>query len=119
MASDAPVADLAAARREAEEALRLRANERVFGSMDHLCIVIERLLAATANLPEIPESSPPPSDAVREAAERLALLRMVAAEGCRDKPGSGVTCREAGVPPDEVCEVCRVIKYLSAQGGGR
>jgi hypothetical protein len=39
--------DLSSARRQAEEALALRANERVFGSMDHLCIVIERLLAAT------------------------------------------------------------------------
>lgn len=41
-------------------------------------------------------------------------LRMVAAEGCRDKPGSGVSCREAAVPPADVCEVCKVTEWLSA-----
>lgn len=119
MASDAPVADLAAARREAEEALaEMRRCNRTH-TIECGCgayAVRDALLALLAASPEPAHTLP---DEVREAAERLALLRMVAAEGCRDKPGSGVTCREAGVPPDEVCEVCRVIKYLSAQGGGR
>jgi hypothetical protein len=93
----------AEARRQAEEALaeirRCRDNAMV-PSHWTLSIAEKALRALLDAAPE-------------DDAYSLHLLRLVAAEGCRDEAGSGVSCREAAIPPDDVCEVCKVIEYLA------
>ncbi len=75
------------------------------------------LEAAEARLAESINDAGRIADAYDKAtarlAEAVAVLRMVAAEGCRDEAGSGVSCKDAAIPPDDICEVCKVIAFLA------
>ena len=121
---------LADARRRAEEALAEWKRAWILGCADTPAGVATAAIALKSGLEALlaagPEAPPPPSDEVREAAERTRYATApdrgdnrvpYCSEQCPQHDGK--RCRIMGVRPSSICEpeVLNLLADLAARGG--